>query len=213
MAFDLDDITADLRVELNDASAARWTDAQLEHATQQATAELSRAEPRQVTAEVTVTGRVVTLTEDAPAGIGAAANSTLLRVTAVEWPVDTFPPSSVQFDHYADTLTLYTPEELAAATVRIYWRALHTITSSATTLKDADRGLLVLGASAHALAVLLAERFDTLNVSNRVSQEIAALAAEKMQQWKAQLRPRASTGRLYRPQPPAFSRDVAHFPD
>ena len=211
MTFTLPDLRADIRADLRDASSADWSDAQLDRAAALALNDLSLADPNQVTSAITVTGRTVTLSAAPPAGIGAADAGALIAITAIEYPVDQWPPAYVRWSQFAGVITLHTDAELAAADVKLHYTRTHQLDATSGTVPDPARQPLAIGAAAHALRQLIAERHDTLNVSGNTVDQLASEMADRLAIWIVYLdrfRRRVRQRSIYRPDDPHTARDI-----
>ncbi|MCS7206577.1 MAG: hypothetical protein NZ951_01370 [Dehalococcoidia bacterium] len=134
-----------LRQDLRDTdpTAYRWSDADLDRHLQHAARDLSLAVPREATVEFTTTPGSRTLS--------LASLPDLVRVEAVEYPVDRWPPSYVLFSLWGTTLTLLVDTPPAGAEpVRLYYGRLHTLTATTSTIPSYLEELVVMGASGYA---------------------------------------------------------------
>jgi hypothetical protein len=136
-----------LRVDLHDQDAAsyRWSDSELDRHLQRAGRELSLALPRERMNVVAMVG------PSRDIDIGIATFEGLVRVYAVEYPVNEFPPCFVQFQTWQTTLTLQTPELVPnGENVRIFWGSLHTVDEDTSTLPAFAEETLLQGAGGYA---------------------------------------------------------------
>jgi hypothetical protein len=145
MATTLTQMVARLRQDLHDEDAAnqRWTDSSLLRAVAQAVRAYSLALPlaQKTTLTATFGSRDLDL----------SALADLVRVEAVEWPVDQFPPRYVRFALWGVTLTMLTPEvPNGAESVRVFWGKLHTLTDATQTVASAHEDVIATGAAAFA---------------------------------------------------------------
>lgn len=86
-----------------------------------------------------------------------------VRVTSVEYPIGT----QEDFEIYGENLTLLTtPPTANDEDIKVYWDALHSLTSSASTLTAQQEDLVVLGACAHALLEYSAYTTNRVNVGD-----------------------------------------------
>lgn len=214
MTVSLATVREAVRVMLRDASDVGWSDAQLEQGIAAAIDEYGRQRPRQVLAELTVSGRAIDLSDTAPDGLGSADYDDLVRVVAAEYPVDLYPPSYVRFDRFGSNLTLQTDRELAAETVRLYLELTQTLTSGTSTIPEADAELLQAGAAGHALLQLATESSRSLTLSEREAERVRTLADTYLERFRRRVRDRRiRQGGLYRPAAPFLERDIVSFPE
>lgn len=150
-----------LRGELFDpaGSAARFSDADLDHAIDRALSELSRAAPwtRDATLTTSAGSRLVDVSS--LAGVWS--------VEEVEWPTGRYPPALCTFmtlptsDGAPGYVFLLVPEAPGAAEpVRVRWGTKHIASDSQWTLPDAHTGLLTTGAYAHACLAYATPKSD-----------------------------------------------------
>jgi hypothetical protein len=154
----LSDVRDRVRKDLHDtdASAYRWTDAELDRHIDNALTELSAAMPQEQTATVATTA--------GSRDLSLASLSGLIEVEAAEYPLDSYPPEYVQFSLWAGTLTLQLDEEPSGADARVYYTAAHVLDGSGTTLTPFQVDLVAMGAAAYAVleqAVFAADRITT----------------------------------------------------
>lgn len=92
----------DLRTELKDtdATAYRWTDAELNRHIARAVQEYSRASPRERKTTIATTSAVRTLDIT-----GITGYSDLIKLYAVEWPVDKLPALYSRFSYWNGIVT------------------------------------------------------------------------------------------------------------
>jgi hypothetical protein len=136
-----------LRVDLHDQEAAsyRWSDPELDRHLQRAVRELSLALPRERMNVVAMVG------PSRDIDIGTATFEGLVRVVAVEYPVNQFPPSYVQFQTWQTTLTVQTPELVPnGENVRIFWGSVHAVDDDTSTLPVSAEETLLQGAGGYA---------------------------------------------------------------
>jgi len=138
----LAELRAKVRRELRDEDPAsyRWSDAELDRHIQRAVREASLAVPLEAVADLTPSGREVSL----------SGLSERLWVEAVEYPVGQFPPSFVRFSLWGETLTLLVdPPPRPGERVRVYYARLHEVTDTASTLPPYLEEVVTAGASGY----------------------------------------------------------------
>ncbi len=126
-----------------DATAYRWTDAELDGHLERAVRELSVAAPLEAKTALTAAGGSRTLS--------LAGLSGLVAVEAVEYPVGQYPPTYVPFSRWASDLALLIDAVPASgATVAVYYGKMHTVDATSSTLPPALEEVAVTGAAAYA---------------------------------------------------------------
>jgi hypothetical protein len=135
-----------LRVDLHDqeAGAYRWSDAELDRHLQRANRELSLALPREQKTSLTVSGGPTR-------ELDMAGLVDLVRVYAVEYPINEFPACFVQWQTWQTTLTVLVDKLLLnGENVRVYWGSLHTLDEDTSTLPAYAEETALLGAAGYA---------------------------------------------------------------
>lgn len=218
MAFTLANLRDDVEEDLRDTSNTYWSTTQVDRGITLALAEYSRASPQLKTASLTgITGREINLSAAAPAGLGTTDYAALIRVLAVEYPIDEWPKTYVRFDVFGAVLTMHVDTELVVEDVDVYYAITHSLGVSGT-VPDVDRALLALGAGMHACRQRIAAAVGVLNTDPRLSDQLRAMAADREPLWREGLtRLRKAhgvkSGSLFRPDEPLLSRDVVQMPD
>jgi hypothetical protein len=143
--MNLDQMRTLVRRDLHDeeASAYRWSDAELDLHIQHAVGDLSLSSPLQATVSLDASAG----SRDVPLG-GVAG---LIGVEAVEYPVGHYPPAYVQFSLWANALTLLVdavPD--GSEDARLYYTKLHALDGTASSLPPHMEELVVTGAGAYA---------------------------------------------------------------
>ena len=134
-------VRRDLKDE--DSSAYRWTDTELDRHIQHAVRELGLATPLEaITTPTTTAGS---------RDLSLASLTELVRVEAVEYPIDKYPALFVPFSVWAGTLTLLVDAVPSGGeSVRLYYSKLHTLDGSTSTLPSHTEDTVVVGATAYA---------------------------------------------------------------
>ena len=143
--MDLPTMRARLRADLRDEDAAneRWSDDTLDRHIARAVQELSLAAPREATATLEADGT----TRD----LDIATLADRVTIEAVEYPTSQYPPAYPPFSVWGDTLTLLVDAAPGdGESVLVYWRALHTIDPSGSTVPAWAERLMVQGAAGYA---------------------------------------------------------------
>jgi hypothetical protein len=141
---DRTDLLARLRVELHDEDSNnyRWVDATLERHLDRAARELSQVWPRE---------RITNATMSGASRIVAIAFDDLVRIEAVEWPVDQYPAQFVQWSYFDGDLTLLVDRVLEdGEDFRVFWGGLHILDDDQSTIPTVAEDAVVTGASAYA---------------------------------------------------------------
>jgi len=134
-----------VRRDLKDEDSAnyRWTNDEIDRAIQRAVDEFSKYnQAEQKTDIVTVSGN---------RDLSIASLSGLIAVDAVEFPKGYWPKSFVSFSIYQTTLSMEVLGDGTSAT--LYWRSVHTLNTSTSTIPVQYESLIALGASGYAVLV------------------------------------------------------------
>ncbi len=181
--MDIDELRDHVRAELQDTgvdAAELLSDNELDQALERATARYSHTRRRQRATATTIpaTG---TLRE-----LDISTLSPRFGIVAVEYPTGNFPKSWAPFSIWAHTLTLDLDNEpTASAAINIIWTSPHTPAS----VDSADQDIIVTGALAFALSMLMNQKRNTLNVAGGdVWGRIASAQQDAYQRFQAELR-------------------------
>ncbi len=193
-----------LRTDLQDASAATWTDAELTDHLHRAVREFSIRIPRERRSTVTTTAGSRT--------VDISSLTDLIEVVAVEWPVGQFPAIYQPFSYFGGVLTLVGADQPSAAeSAIIYWLSPHTLDNAVSTIPAHLEDLILLGAGAY---VLLDQAVATVNAvatgGAETREAYRRLGAERLDRFHHQLgrlarSSRVRARRLYTPARPAVS--------
>jgi hypothetical protein len=195
---DLDDFRARLRIELHDEDSNnyRWTDATLNRHLVRASNQISLVRPREqkTTLQTSAGSRELSL----------SSLTDLVRIEAVEWPVDQWPRRYVAFSVWGTTLEMLTDETPAGTEdAAVYWGSLHTLTTSASTLPTHLEDILVLGGAAYAALEWASFATNRANVAGaQAVEDYQAWGEQKLRQFGEELQKLASrvkTSRLFQP--------------
>ena len=134
-----------LRIDLHDEDSANylWTDDQLNRHLGRAVRELSAVQPQPDVATVKTgsDGRSVTLT----------SLSDLVRVEAVEFPLNEIPPSYMDYSLRGAALTLLTYQPSKPnQSVKVHYGRLHTLDATTSTIPPHLEELVITGAAGYA---------------------------------------------------------------
>ena len=132
-----------VRRDLKDEDSAnyRWSDDEIDRSIQRAVDEFSKyIQAEQQTDIATVSGS---------RELSIASLSGLVSLDAVEFPQEYWPKTFVSFSIYQTTLTMEVLGDGTDAT--IYWRSVHTLSASVSTIPAQYESLIALGASGYAV--------------------------------------------------------------
>ena len=170
------DIRALVRRDLKDEDPAeqRWSDNELDRHIQHAVRDLGQAAPLEAIALAAATpgSREVSL--------GSLRG--LVRVEAVEYPVNRYPASFVPFSVWAGSLTLQVDTPPAGGEpVRLYYGALHTLDAASSTLPTAMQDTVATGAAAYAALEWASYAANRVNLGGEdTSRRYQALGKERL---------------------------------
>lgn len=142
--MNLAELRAVVRRELHDEEAAayRWSNAELDRHLQHAVNDLSLFVPLEATAVLTTT---------ASRDLSVSGVTGLVRIEAVEYPVDQYPPVFAPFSHWGQMLTLLVEKTPASGeSARLYYVKGHSLTASSSTVPPHLEETVALGAAAFA---------------------------------------------------------------
>lgn len=195
-----------LRTDLQDATAAIWTDAELTSHVDRAVREFSHRIPRERVSALTTTANSRT--------IDVSSLTDRIAVIAVEWPTGRFPKVYQPFSDFGGTLELTGPDRPSAVeAVDVYWLGPHTLDGSTSTVPVHLEDLVLLGAGAYALLDQAAQTVNSVatgGVGARAAyRELGAARLDRFQQEieRAGRRNRVRVQHLYTPALPIRSRE------
>jgi hypothetical protein len=202
MAADIDALVALLRIDLHDEDSNnyRWMDATLERHIERAAADYSLARPQEkkTTLSTTLGSRE----------LDVSGLSGLLRIEAVEYPVDQDPREYVQWSLWADTLEMLIDALPGnSEDVDVYWTAAHVVDGSGSTVPAEHDQLLLTGAAGYAAQEWASYATNRANVAGPAAvRDYGAWGATRLEEFRAALRRlrRVRSSRLYtaaRPEP------------
>jgi hypothetical protein len=143
--MDLSEMRTLVRRDLKDEdpSAYRWTDAELDRHILHAVHDLSLATPLEAKTTLSTTA--------GSRDLSIIGVTDLVRVEAVEYPVDLYPAAFVRFRVWAGTLTLLVDALPAdGETVRLFFGKLHVLDATSSTLPAHAEDTVAVGAGAYA---------------------------------------------------------------
>lgn len=184
----IDDLRARMRIDLQDVSAERWTDAALDRHLLRALAELSRMAPREERLSRATTPGV---REVALGGIVG-----LIAVARAEYPAGAEPPAFRRFSVFGTTLRLEDGPVPVGDDVVLWCRLLHTADGTGTSLPPALEDVAVLGATAFAAAEAASGTLERLTLNPETATGYATMARERETAFRQLLREVGGRGRL-----------------
>lgn len=201
-------LRADVRRDLHDedATAYRWTDAEIDRHIKRALREYSLVSPLEQKATL--------VTTPGSRDVSIASLTPRVRVVAAEYPTGNYPPSFVPFSVWGDTLTL----DLAGApsgaqNVIVYWHTVHSINGSVTFPSTHD-DIVSGGAAGYAALEWASFASNRVNVGGSDAWgRYMDFANVRLEQFRQALRalPAANTlrsGQFYAPEPARFRRQT-----
>jgi hypothetical protein len=212
MAANINDYVASVRIDLDDAAKAIWSDADLQRHVTHAAIEYQIWRPLEVldTAHSLTAGSRTISIADIPA---------LMRVTAVEYPTGQWPPAYVQFQQWGTALTLFldgAPAPSDPLAVNLYTLQRHTLTTSACTIDPADDEAIVAGAvhfAALEYSFLTAGRVNAAGPNTwQRYRDLAVDKGAEFRDYLTNVRARVTPNRLYAPSEPRMSRYSVEAP-
>jgi len=142
--MNLAELRSVVRRELHDEEPGsyQWSNVELDRHVQHAVNELSLFVPLEATA---------VLTTSASRNLSVSGVSGLVRVEAVEYPVDRYPPLFAPFSLWGQTLTLLVEKSpISGESARLYYVKGHSVTGSGSTVPSHLEETVALGAAAYA---------------------------------------------------------------
>lgn len=182
-----------LRLDLKDpASAANWSDAELDRHIAHAIEEYSLAFPYKRTTQLTATAGVRTLS--------LATLTHPISIEAVEWPTGNYPRTMVDFyyDQVNGTLTLLGDSAPASTTlaVNVTYDSLHTVSASQLTVPEYHYALVLQGAAAYAAEEWASYATNRVNLDARAVGHYLEQARRKLSHFHGELQRPRRTGAL-----------------
>jgi hypothetical protein len=190
-----------LRQELHDedASDRRWLDAVLDRHLTRAARELSLVLPQEQ--------KTVLTTTPGSRDVSISGLTDLVRIDAAEYPTAQWPPAYIRFAVYNTTLTLLCEGAPASAqSLNVYWGALHTLNTSASSLPPSAEDAVVLGAGGYAALEWASFATNRANVAGTAAfDNYQAWGEDRLARFRETLRSFGSEARLrnaslYRPE-------------
>lgn len=193
----LADFISRVRTDLDDTNASnyRWTDAQLTRHIEKAVRLYSAVSPLQIVVDKPTTAGSRT--------IDLAAETDLIIVYHVEYPIGEYPPYLQQFSFFQDTLTIEMAQLGDGSNARLYCGKLHAVTASGSTIPPVHEEIICAGAEAFALVQKGVFATDRVSIGGQATAtEFARQARELRDRFDrslAKLQRRLKTARLFTP--------------
>ena len=157
--MNLTQMRARIREDLQDTDAAnyRWSDDEIDGAIERVVREFSLVYPLQQQTDIATT--------DDSKELDIASLEKLIKVEAVEFPLDQEPPYYQHFAIWGDKL--YMTDAGNGNDARIRWGKLHTLDASSSTIPEQFEEVIVLGATGYLAASASAYTVDKATIAGR----------------------------------------------
>ena len=190
-------LRGELRRELHDDDAERWTDLELERHLRRALDDISAVYPEE--------RKTVLTTTPGTRELSMATLDDLVGIERVEYPAGSWPPELVQFETWAGVLVLQVDGAPSSAeSVNVYWGRRHKVEERSISLPQAAEETLLLGASGYAMVEWAGYAVNRINVGAAAAAEYAAEGERRLAGFREALRrygdvSRVRTSSLYAP--------------
>jgi hypothetical protein len=156
--MNLSEMIAMVRKDLHDEDSGnyRWSDTELTRHINRAVRELSEWLP--------LPARATLPTTSGSRELDISGLSDRIMVEAVEYPLDSSPPSYQQFSIWGDTLTIISGSEPNGDNCYIYYGTMHTLDASGSTLPTKYEDLVAAGACGYAALEWAAYAINRVNI-------------------------------------------------
>lgn len=182
MATTIATLRSRLRIDLSEATADRWADADLDRHIQHAVRDINRVAPQELT------DTSLTIPDPASRELDIASIAGLITITAVEYPVGSYPHRLRHFRLWGSTLSLLTDEmPVATEPVTVYYTAQHTVDSEGSTLPGHLEDLALVGAAGYALLDYLAYTENRVTIGDRAAEHLRGHANDLLMQFRQDL--------------------------
>ena len=182
MATTIATLRSRLRIDLSEATASRWADADLDRHIDHAVRDLNRASPREMK------DTSLTISDPASRDVDLSSLTGMIEVIAVEYPVGSYPKRLRHFELWGSTLTLLTQETpVASASLYVYYTAQHTVDATTSTLPEHLEDIALVGAAGYALLDYAASLDNTVTVGVRAPEQLRAQANDLLMQFRQDL--------------------------
>jgi hypothetical protein len=181
--MNLAEMIALVRRDLHDEDSGnyRWTDAELTRHINRAVKEFSERVP--------VPARATLPTTSGSRDLDISGLSNRIMVEAVEYPIDTSPPSYQRFSIWGDTLTIISGSEPNGDNGYVYYGTLHTLDANGSTIPGKYEDLVATGACGYAALEWAAYAINKVNVGGtNVPKELRLWGSERLGVFQEKLR-------------------------
>lgn len=183
MAANIGALVDALEAEFGDSANALLSAAEYQAHIQRAISELSLVRPREVKETLTTTdgSRELDVTD---------LTHEVVRVEAVEYPVDEDPRRFVQWSLWGDTLEMLIEETPGASeNVDVYYGAVHTVDASGSSLPAEWDWVVLVGGAGYAAAQLQLEATNKANTAGlQAVRDWQAISGSKLSAFRRALR-------------------------
>ncbi|MGD9143013.1 MAG: hypothetical protein PVG61_04115 [Dehalococcoidia bacterium] len=167
----IDIVRQDLHDE--DSGNYRWTDSELTRHINRAVKEFSERVPGPARATLATTAD--------SREIDVSGLNDRIMIEAVEYPVNTYPPSFQRFSIWGDLLTIISGSEPDGANCYVYYGTLHTLDVQGSTVPPKYEDLVATGAAAYAALEWAAYAINKVNVGGAdVAREFRQWGSERL---------------------------------
>ena len=180
--MNLTEMIALVRKDLHDEDSGnyRWSDAELTRHINRAVKELSERVP--------MPARATLVTTPGSWELDISGLTDRIMVEAVEYPVDTSPPSYQRFSIWGDTLTIISGSEPNGASCYIYYGTLHTLDAGGSTVPSKYEDMVATGAGGYAAMEWAAYAINKVNVGGKdTSKEFRQWGSERLASFQEKL--------------------------
>ncbi len=172
-----------LRVDLDEPTADRWSDDDLDRHIGHAVRDINRTAPR----EMKSSG--LTIPDPASREVDISSLTSLINVVTVEYPLDGYPRVLRHFEIWGSTLRLLSDTmPVAGADVCVFYTAQHVVDAAGSTLPSYLEDLALVGAAGYAALEYVAYLFNRVTVGGEDSaQHLHAFANDRLMQFRQDL--------------------------
>lgn len=161
-----------------------FVDTVLDNSIKQAVMEFSQYVPRRLSTFMGINGGV-------RAFLMSDLGSLVMRVVAVEYPLNRWPRSLLEFDVWGDTVTLDHSPPSTVYSVRVYYHEQHLVDGSGSTIAAQHEYLIAEGAFIYSLfgrTIGMANTFDVSGTNQQANtMPHLRVAQERLDHWRRQL--------------------------
>jgi hypothetical protein len=180
--MDLSMMRSIVRRDLRDEELTnyRWSDDELDRHIAHALREFSEAVPLPAKAALPTTSgsRVIDI----------SSLDDRVMVEAVEYPVDSFPPSYQRFALWGHALTLFSDEVPDGSDCVVYYGILHTLDAQGSTIPTKHEDLIAIGAEGYAAVEWAGYAINKVNVGTNATSEFLNWGNQRLTQFRNELK-------------------------